>query len=195
MNNCSHINEKAKVMNICNGGSEVEVNLDKQSYYEEPKEYGGFWIRFVAYLIDSIIIGIPLGIISVVIFMGFFGVSGAFDALMSDSEVLTDEEALIFFGSYLGALGLTLFINLVVCVGYFAGLQSSKMQATLGKKILGLKVTDLNGNRITFWRSLGRYLAMSFLSGILLIGFIIAAFTEKKQSLHDLIASTVVVRK
>ena len=173
----------------------MEVNLDKQSYYEEPKEYGGFWIRFVAYFIDSIIVGIPLAILSIVIFIVFFGATDTFDILIADPEALSDEEALMFLGSYLGALGLTMVINLVVAVSYFAGLQSSKMQATLGKKMLGLKVTDLNGNRISFWRSLGRYFAMSFLSGILLIGYILAAFTEKKQSLHDLIASTVVVKK
>ena len=172
----------------------MEVNLDKQSYYEEPKEYGGFWLRFVAYLIDSIIVGIPLGILSIIIFIVFFGATDAFGILIADPDALSDEEALIFLGSYLGALGLTMVINLVVAVSYFAGLQSSKMQATLGKKMLGLKVTDLNGNRISFWRALGRYLAMSFLSGILLIGYILAAFTEKKQSLHDLIASTVVVK-
>ncbi len=177
----------------------MEVNLDKQSYYEEPKEYGGFWLRFVAYLIDSIIVGIPLTILSIIIFVVFFGATGVFDVILADPDALSyemsDEEALVFLGSYLGALGLTMVINLVVAVSYFAGLQSSKMQATLGKKMLGLKVTDLNGNRITFWRALGRYFAMSFLSGILLIGFILAAFTEKKQSLHDLIASTIVVKK
>lgn len=177
----------------------MEVNLDKQSSYEEPKEYGGFWIRFAAYFIDSIIVGVPLAILSIIIFVVFFGATNAFDVLLADPDSLSyemsDEEALVFLGSYLGALGLTLVINLVVTVAYYAGLQSSKMQATLGKKMLGLKVTDLNGNRISFWRALGRYLAMSFLSGIFLIGFIIAAFTEKKQSLHDLIASTVVVKK
>ena len=90
---------------------------------------------------------------------------------------------------------MTCLINLVSAVAYFAGLHASKWQGTIGKKILGLKVTDLKGNRISFWRAFGRYLAMSFLSGILLIGYIMAAFTEKKQGLHDLIAGTLVVKK
>uniref|UniRef100_UPI0013C2DACA RDD family protein n=1 Tax=Klebsiella pneumoniae TaxID=573 RepID=UPI0013C2DACA len=101
----------------------------------------------------------------------------------------------VLLGSYLGAIAVIILVSLIAAVAYFAGMHASKWQATVGKKLLGLKVTDLHGNRITFWRALGRYLAMSFLSGILLIGYIIAAFTEKKQSLHDLIASTIVIKK
>lgn len=174
----------------------METTLEKQPY-EERKEYGGFWIRFAAYLIDSIIIGLPLSIITIIIFMIFFGTSGAFDLLFADpyATELSDQEAFLFLGSYLGALGLSMLINIVGAVAYFAGLHASKWQATVGKRLLGLKVTDLKGSRITFWRALGRYLAMSFLSGILLIGYIIAAFTEKKQSLHDLIAGTIVIKK
>lgn len=167
--------------------------------YAEKKEYAGFWIRFGAYLIDSIIVGIPLSIISILIFILFFGTSDVFYAMMSDpmylDRELTDQEALSFMGSYFGALIVTCLISLVASVAYFAGLHASKWQGTLGKKILGLKVTDLQGNRISFWRAFGRYLAMSFLSGIFLIGYIIAAFTEKKQGLHDFIAGTLVVKK
>lgn len=176
----------------------MEVNLQKEQYYEEKMEYGGFWIRFVAYFIDSIIIGIPLAILAFIIFVVFFGANENLMAIISDPDYVdygvTEAEALSILGSYLGALGVIMIINLVVWISYFAGMHSSKWQATLGKKMLGLKVADLHGNRITFWRALGRYLAMSFLSGILLIGYIIAAFTEKKQSLHDFIASTVVIK-
>jgi uncharacterized RDD family membrane protein YckC len=171
----------------------MDVNLDQQPY-EEKKEYGGFWIRFAAYLIDSIIVGIPLGILSIIIFAVFFGVSGAFDAALYDPTYLeqdvTGEEAGAFFGAYF----VTMLVNFIVAVLYFAGLHASKWQATIGKKLVGLKVTDMNGNRISFWRGLGRYLAMTFLSSIFMIGYIIAAFTEKKQALHDLIARTVVVK-
>jgi uncharacterized RDD family membrane protein YckC len=179
----------------------VETSLEKQPYEstKEYEEYGGFWLRFAAYLIDSIIVGIPLTILSIVIFMIFFGTSDAFNTMISDPSYMetemTNEEAFAFMGSYFGALGVTFLVNLVVAVAYFAGLHASKWQGTVGKKLLGLKVTDLNGNRISFWRALGRYLAMAILSGIFLIGYIIAAFTEKKQALHDLIASTVVLKK
>jgi uncharacterized RDD family membrane protein YckC len=77
---------------------------------------------------------------------------------------------------------------------YTAGLTSSSLQATLGKKILGLKVVDLNGSRISFGKATGRFLA-SILSGLILgIGYLMVAFNPKKQGLHDQIAGTYVVK-
>lgn len=77
---------------------------------------------------------------------------------------------------------------------YTALLESSTMQATLGKKMFGTKVTDLNGERISFARASGRYFGM-FLSALILgIGFLLAAFTAKKQALHDMLAGCLVVR-
>lgn len=175
----------------------METMLEKQPY-EERREYGGFWIRFAAYLIDGIIVGIPLGIISVIIYMLFILPTGAFELYTEPTyynQDISDEQALLFLGSYLGATAVTILLCWIVAIAYFAGLHASKWQATVGKRLLGLKVTDLQGARISFWRALGRYLALSFLSGIFCVGFIIAAFTEKKQSLHDLIASTIVIKK
>jgi len=77
---------------------------------------------------------------------------------------------------------------------YTALLESSATQATLGKKMFGTKVTDLEGGRISFLRASGRYFGM-FLSALILgIGFLLAAFTAKKQALHDMLAGCVVVR-
>ena len=77
---------------------------------------------------------------------------------------------------------------------YFALMESSSKQATLGKMALGIRVTDVNGNRIGFGRATGRHFA-KILSGLILgIGFLMAAFTEKKQALHDMIAGTLVVK-
>ncbi|MFE8703528.1 RDD family protein [Cytobacillus sp. FJAT-54145] len=174
----------------------MESNFEHE-HIQERVEYGGFWIRFAAYLIDSIIIGIPLAILSFVVFILFFGASGAFDAYMSDPaylETLSEEEAMAYLFSYLGAMFVSATLNLIIALVYFAGFHSSRWQATIGKKLLKLKVIDTKGNRISFWRGLGRYAAQTFLSAILLIGYIIAAFTEKKQALHDLIAGTVVVK-
>jgi uncharacterized RDD family membrane protein YckC len=73
-------------------------------------------------------------------------------------------------------------------------MESSSYQATLGKMIFGMKVTDLYGNRISFARATGRHFA-KILSGMILgIGFIMVAFTERKQGLHDLLAGTLVRR-
>lgn len=84
--------------------------------------------------------------------------------------------------------------NTVIGWLYYAGLESSARQATVGKMALGLAVTDLQGNRISFLRATGRYFAKILSAIILLIGFIMVAFTEKKQGLHDMLASTLVIK-
>ena len=78
---------------------------------------------------------------------------------------------------------------------YYASMESSTWQATLGKKILGLKVTDLAGNRISFGRASGRFFG-KILSGMILgIGFLMAGFTARKQALHDMLAGCLVLRQ
>jgi hypothetical protein len=76
---------------------------------------------------------------------------------------------------------------------YAALFESSAMQATPGKKAIGLKVTDLQGNRISFGRATGRYFAEWITGMTLFVGYVMVAFTQKRQSLHDMIAGTVVV--
>ena len=97
--------------------------------------------------------------------------------------------------SYLaeGSVARLLVPNLIWWI-YSAGLTSSNFQATLGKKILGLKVVGLDGEKITFGRASGRWLA-SILSGFILgIGYLMVAFTAKKQGLHDMIAGAYVIK-
>lgn len=143
--------------------------------------YAGFWIRFVASFIDGIIVGIPITVIAFILGVFTFITSSDVNAAMYEDTI-----AILYIFLYIG----TLMISLL----YYAGMHASKLQGTLGKIIVGIKVTDMNGKRISFGRSLGRFLA-TILSSVFYIGYIIAAFTEKKQSLHDLIAGTVVVYK
>lgn len=142
--------------------------------------YGGFWIRVGAYIIDAVILMIGQFLI-----FAIFGVS------MLGAASLDPESAGIFetTGGVIAYL-----ITLVGSVLYFALLESSSKQATLGKMALGLVVTDLNGNRISFLRALGRYFAKILSSLILGIGYIMVGFTERKQGLHDMLASTLVLR-
>ena len=77
---------------------------------------------------------------------------------------------------------------------YEAAMENSSKQATLGKMALGLKVTDLEGRRISFARATGRHFAKIISKMILLIGYIMAGFTQRKQALHDMIAGTLVQR-
>lgn len=136
--------------------------------------YAGFWIRFGAYLIDAILLGIIGGIIG--------GVFGGAMAASGDPGVFTG-----------GSILLNL-VSLIIGIGYFAGMESSSWQATLGKKALGLVVTDVDGGRISLLNGVGRYFAKILSAVILLIGFIMVAFTDKKQGLHDLIAGTLVLK-
>jgi len=138
------------------------------------EHFGGFWRRVGAYLIDLIVVSIASGIIG-----SFFGVASAFQVALSGDET--------------AALNpLANVLSLAIGIGYFAGLESSSLQATLGKKALGMVVTDLSGNRIRFARALGRYFAKILSGVILMIGYIMVAFTERKQGLHDMIAGTLV---
>ncbi len=149
---------------------------------------------FAASLLDSIIIGIPMTVIMFIVFFLMFASSGAYevfnDPTMMDTSITAEQVMPIIIMCIIVAI-----LSIIIPVIYYAGMHASKWQATIGKKLLKLKVTDLYGNRISFWRALGRYLAMAFLSGIFYIGYIITAFTEKKQSLHDLIAGTVVIKE
>jgi uncharacterized RDD family membrane protein YckC len=78
---------------------------------------------------------------------------------------------------------------------YYAFMESSANQATVGKIALGLKVTDEEGNRISFGRALGRTVAKILSALILFMGFVMAGFTDRKQALHDTIAHTLVVKR
>ncbi len=86
------------------------------------------------------------------------------------------------------------FANLVVGWLYYAGFESSSYQATWGKQALGMKVTDLKGKRISFGQASGRHFAKYLSMLILFIGFLMVAFTEKKQGLHDQLAGTLVIK-
>ena len=126
--------------------------------------YGGFWIRFLAYLVDSLIV--TVGFVGIMLLLGAMGLE------LAGAEI----------------------IFLVLSILYWALMHSSPRQATIGKELCGLKVGGPNGERLSLPRALGREAAKIISSLTLLIGFIIAAFTRNKQALHDFVASTYVVR-
>ncbi|UAC49223.1 RDD family protein [Bacillus aquiflavi] len=170
----------------------MDVSLEKQT--NNISNYGGFWSRFGAYMIDSIILSIPIGMINLTIFIFSLDSTGILDEFFYYERYLTTaEQEIIFFAMWKGILFCAI-ISILITWLYYAVSHSSKWQATIGKKIVGLKVTDLNGDRISFWRATGRCFSKLFLSGFLLIGYMIAAMTDKKQALHDLIARTIVLQ-
>lgn len=153
--------------------------------------YAGFWLRFVAYIIDGIVSCIAFAILLIPLFV-LTGAGAALGRIISGEDVGDDVSAFLGAGFILGFFG----IILVVSWLYYALSESSSWQATLGKKILNLQVTDMTGQRITFARASGRYFAKIITGMIpLLIGYIMAGFTEKKQAIHDMIASCLVLRK
>jgi uncharacterized RDD family membrane protein YckC len=162
---------------------------------DPPIYYAGFWRRFWALLIDEIILvgGSFILLILLMIFLMIFFVFLA--ALGADMHTLTTaiKSAIDDQKSQSQVFG---FISEIISNWlYFTLFESSSLQATPGKMALGIIVTDLSGNRISFARANGRYWGklVSFLT--LWIGFIMAGFTQKKQALHDIMAGTLVVKK
>lgn len=147
--------------------------------------YGGFWMRFLALIIDRIIVGI----VTVPFFM-FIMKDVVINAMRNGDR--EPDPALVV--SMVGHAFMLALASLAVAWLYEAYLLSSDRQATVGKMAVGLKVTDLNGQRISFARATGRFFAKIVSGMTLLIGFIMAAFTERKQALHDMIAGTIVLK-
>ena len=151
--------------------------------------FAGFWMRFVAAVIDGVLLGI-VNIIILVPFLGLVGLTAA--ARAADVDMETNGAGLM-----IALLSTYLISMLAVAVAgwlYYALMESSARGATLGKMALGLRVVDLNGNRIGFGRATGRYFGKIVSGMILLIGYIMAAFTQQKQALHDIMAGCLVVR-
>lgn len=143
--------------------------------------YAGFWKRFGANFIDSVMLSIVGGCLGGSV-GAFIGVS----AFIAQVNIDRLDSGLKLIGYLIG---------LVLGILYYGLMESSAMQATLGKRIFNIRVTDLQGGRISFGRAVGRFLA-SGLSGIIFgFGYLFMLFTERKQNLHDLIAGTLVLEK
>jgi uncharacterized RDD family membrane protein YckC len=154
--------------------------------------YAGFWQRFLALVIDSILIGIVRSILVVPI-LAAIGLS--FASNIQDFDTADSGDIIAMVGAIVAAFMAMAAISAVISVLYFSFMESSRYQASVGKLALGLVVTDMEGNRIDFGKALLRNVGKLVSSAILFIGYILAAFTDKKQALHDMIASTLVVKK
>jgi uncharacterized RDD family membrane protein YckC len=153
-------------------------------------EYAGFWLRVVAVIIDGLVTG-AVGAIVWIPLAGAIGLRGLLRGYGPDAGAMRPEDMLPF----VSIIFRFILISAVLKWLYYALLESSSWQATLGKKALGLEVTDLDGGRISFGRASGRFFGKILSAMILYIGFMMAGFTEKKQALHDMLAGTLVIRK
>jgi uncharacterized RDD family membrane protein YckC len=138
-------------------------------------------VRFLAVFIDSVIQTVVVSMIGLVLGTGI----GLTIAAVQMEESLASALA--------GVLGYL--VGLVFGWLYEALLTSSQHQATVGKIVVGIIVTDVEGRRLSFARATGRHFAKYLSTLVLLIGYLIQPFTEKKQALHDIVAGTLVVRK
>jgi uncharacterized RDD family membrane protein YckC len=153
-------------------------------------EYAGFWLRFFALLIDNVVLGLGfvLILIPLIFLTGLHEVLGQFHP----DEELNDAGIFVL----MGFVFLLATASLVLTWLYHALMESSEWQATLGKKALGLVVTDMAGQRVSFGRSTGRHFGKIITNMVpLFIGYIMAGFTAKKQALHDMLAGCHVLRR
>ena len=150
-----------------------QQQLREGASFDSGWEYGGFWIRFVARVIDSMLMALIVFVPAFIIAMLSMGSNpDAFSTLYGLSQVW----------------------SWVIAIGYdtfFIG----KWGATPGKMACGLRVIKADGTRVTYLRAFARYWATQLSTLILLIGYIIAAFDEEKRALHDHLCSTRVIRK
>lgn len=174
-----------------------ELNPESNATAEENYYLAGFWWRLPAYIIDTVIISF-CNALALHPLLGSLGVTFP---KYSPFEIMErqKENPLLSPFELLGVTATDFFIIQLFSVAvfwlYFAVWESSRSQATPGKMIFGLVVTDTEGDPISFWRATGRTLGKYLSALIFLIGFIMAAFTEKKQALHDLIAGCLVLKK
>jgi len=162
--------------------------------------YAGFWKRFVAYLLDQLILGFARGILFTA-FWVFFLVNFFYNndqqeifkySYVSGQHFNSEFSFEVLSTLFLAILFFSL-INIIIEWLYFALMESSSKQATLGKIIMSIRVTDLNHQRISFGKASGRYFGKIISGLILCVGYIMAGFTEKKQALHDIMANCLVV--
>jgi uncharacterized RDD family membrane protein YckC len=141
--------------------------------------YAGFWLRAIAFAIDTFILSFVFAIIA--------------SAYPTQLMIFPDpnKASILDFPRVTPAGFILMF---VIVWGFYSFFEASAWQATPGKRILKIYVTDLNGQRISFGRALLRNLARQ-ISGIAMIGYIIAGFTQKKQALHDILAGCLVLRR
>ena len=130
--------------------------------------YAGFWMRVIAALVDGVIL----------MFVGY---------------VIGGMVAAVYTGSEQGSKTLVIIASIIVRWLYFAKMESSDYGATFGKLAVGLKVTDLEGNPISFAHATGRHFGKVLSSLTLGAGYVMVAFTERKQGLHDMLAGCLVV--
>jgi uncharacterized RDD family membrane protein YckC len=155
-------------------------------------KYAGFWLRLAAFMVDWLALSFLVGPL---IAMLFPNLDFAAFPMVPPADPVAREAAFQRLREALPTLAAAELIVFVVMGVYFSLMESSVWQATLGKRLFGLQVTDLNYRRVSFARATGRHFAKLVSNLTVFVGFAMAGFTPRKQALHDLIAECLVIRR
>ncbi|MBK6912048.1 MAG: RDD family protein [bacterium] len=181
---CSRCGHPAPVLPLVPAAAEAVPPPPAAPAVPRPR-YAGFWIRLVAHIIDQLVISV----VSFVFVM--IGIVFSIGSISAITELDDPDPAAI-----IAVIGGWLVFAAIISIGqwlYFAFMESSPSRGSLGKIAVGLQVVDSRGQTISFARASGRYFAKFLSSMILMIGYIMAGFTAKKQALHDILADTYVI--
>ena len=169
--------------------------METQSTHASSQlRYAGFWLRFLAWLIDGTLVFLPLFLIGYFLFSMAIGIAYVSmtrpELLQGGAESAEYVKPAIWMGWHVSG-----WVTFLVAWLYRAGMESRRPQGTIGKLICRIKVTDERGQRVSFARASGRHFARLITNMTCGIGYIIAGFTAKKQTIHDLVSSCVVVKR
>ena len=194
---CSQCGQPAPLDQLARFGDTLICPNCKDNYVQKLREgvapirpafrYAGFWIRFVATLIDGIILGVAGSAVQLLL------LGNAFRPFAQIRPNAPPEEALAAFGAMMGTLALSMLVGILIGASY-EGFFVSRVGATPGKMALSLKVVRPNGGPVSLGRAVGRYFAKWLSSITLCIGYIIAGFDAEKRAMHDMIVDTRVIK-
>jgi uncharacterized RDD family membrane protein YckC len=195
---CSECGQPATPEELARFGDRLICPNCKNAYAQKLREgvapvgyvqYGGFWLRFVAVIVDGIILAIPQGILQMLL-LGGLGMSMAH---MEPNPGAPPAEVLAALGPMFGILGISWIVSLAIGCTYETFF-IVKFAATPGKMAVGVKVLRPDGSKLSVGRAIGRYFA-KMLSGMIIgIGYIMAGFDAQKRALHDMICDTLVTK-
>ena len=177
------------------GSSGTAASSAGKTSQSSSAEYAGFWFRFFAYLIDTLIIVAVSFLLSlvleVILRLGF-----SMSLLTMWDRPSESTEADVFNFARLLSQAVVVFVNFMLQWLYFAFMESSGHRATVGKLACGIVVTDESGVPVTFAQATGRFFSKIFITSATLgIGYLMCVWTKQEQCLHDKIASCLVVKK
>jgi len=195
---CSECGRPAAHDELARFGDQTVCPNCKDAYAQKLREgvapagfvrYGGFWLRFVAVVIDGIILAIPMGIVQVALSAAL----GVNTRRIAPTPNVNPSDALAMMAPAFGVLALLMLLGMVLGCAYETFFVV-KFGATPGKMALGLKVVRPDGSRIQTGRAAGRYFAKMLSAIIIYIGYIMAGFDSQKRALHDMICDTRVIK-